>query len=87
MKKITITVDGMHCPKCAAKVEAAIADKYAVKSVSVSHTDKTATVLTEIALDHESIAATVKAVGFTVTDIKSEDVEKKGVLAKIFKKK
>jgi len=87
MKKITVTVDGMHCPKCAAKVEAAITDKFSVKSVTVSHTDKTAVILTDLPLDEESITATVKAAGFTVTDIQSEDAPQKRSIVKIFKRK
>lgn len=87
MKKITVTIDGMHCPKCAAKVEAAITDKFAVQSVTVSLTDKTAVILTENALDFDSITATVKAAGFTVTDITCEDAPKKRSIVKIFKRK
>lgn len=86
MKQITVTIDGMHCPKCAAKVEAAIADKFAIKSVKASHTENNAVILTEHPLDEEALTALIKAAGFTVTAIQSEDAPKKRLVAKIFKK-
>ena len=86
MKKITITVEGMHCPKCSAKVEAAITDKFATERVKVSLADKTVTVETKIALDHDSLAATIKALGFEATDIKTEECEKKRSIVKIFRR-
>ena len=87
MKKITVTIEGMRCPKCSAKVEAALSDKFAAKSITVSHTEKTAVILTEYPLDHEAITAAVKAVGFTVTDIQSEEAQAKRSIVKIFKRK
>ncbi len=85
MQKITLTIDGMHCPKCSGKVETAIADKFSVKSVSASHTDKTAVIRTDVVLDDESLTSLVAALGFTVTDIKREE-EKQGFFQKLFKK-
>ena len=84
--KIIVTIEGMHCPKCAAKVEGAISDKFAIKSATVDLTAKTCTIVTENPLDDESITSTVKAVGFTVTAITREEEKKKGFIAKIFKK-
>lgn len=86
MKKITITVEGMHCPKCAAKVEAAITDKFATERVQVSLADKKVTIESKIALDHESLTQTIKALGFEATDVKTEEFEKKRSIVKIFRR-
>lgn len=83
--KITVTIEGMHCPKCAAKVEGALSDKFAIKSATVDLAAKTCTVITDNPLDDESITATIKAVGFTATAITREE-EKKGFFKKLFKK-
>ena len=86
MKTVTVTIEGMHCPKCAAKVQAAIEDKFSVKSVSVSHENGTAVIDTEYALDAEGIKAVVAAVGFTVTDVSVSEKKKQGFFAKLLKK-
>lgn len=86
MIKITVTVEGMHCPKCAAKAEAAISDKYAVKSVKASHTENKVEILTELAIDDEAITAAIAAIGFTATAITREEVKKKGFFARLFRK-
>ncbi|MBR2987556.1 MAG: cation transporter [Clostridia bacterium] len=86
MIKITVTIEGMHCPKCAAKVKAAIEDKFSVKSVSVSHESATALIESEHMLDAEGIKAVVSAVGFTVTDVVSAESKKEGFFKRLFKK-
>jgi copper chaperone CopZ len=69
MNTVTVTIEGMHCPKCAAKVQAAIEDKFSVKSVSVSHESGTA-VITATADDADALRAkcaeVITEAGYTV---------------------
>ncbi|MBQ7365496.1 MAG: cation transporter [Clostridia bacterium] len=86
MKQITVSIEGMHCPKCAAKVQDAISDKFAVQSVVASANDKNAVIVCENDLDDEAITAVVASLGFTVVAVTHEDYKKRGLIAKIFKK-
>ena len=76
----------MHCPKCAAKVESALSDRFDVSRVTVSHETKKATLVTAHELDGESMTALISSLGFTVTTIETEEEQKKSFFQKLFKK-
>lgn len=69
---VTLTVEGMHCGHCSARVQGALLGVSGVKSVTVQ-LDKKAALVTETAkgaADKSAMKAAVEALGFTVTAIK-----------------
>ena len=67
MKK-EITIDGMHCEHCAAKVESALAALEGVEKVKVKLAKGIAKISGENVSD-DAIKNAVSAAGFTVTSI------------------
>ena len=67
MKK-EITIDGMHCEHCAAKVENALSSLEGVEKVKVKLAKGLAKINCENVSD-DAIKEAVSAVGFTVTGI------------------
>ncbi len=67
-KKITtvVTVDGMHCGHCKAKVEQAIKAIEGVKKVSADLETGKVTILSKCDLDSDVIKTVVADAGFTV---------------------
>lgn len=67
-KKITtvVTVDGMHCGHCKAKVEQAIKAIEGVKKVSADLETGEVTILSKCDLDSDVIKTVVADAGFTV---------------------
>ena len=66
MKKV-ITIDGMHCEHCAAKVENALSSLEGVKKVKVKLEKGLAKLDGDVS--DEAIKAAVSEAGFTVTGI------------------
>ena len=62
----TLTVEGMACPKCSARVEAAVKAIKGVKSVSVDLGAKSVTVSATEAVTPEAISAAITEAGYTV---------------------
>lgn len=67
-KKITtvVTVDGMHCGHCKAKVEQAIKAIEGVKKVSADLETGAVTIISKCDLDSDVIKTVVADAGFTV---------------------
>ena len=67
-KKITtvVTVDGMHCGHCSAKVEQALKAIEGVKKVKADLETKAVTIISKIELDSDVIKTVVAEAGFTV---------------------
>ena len=66
MLKITLTIEGMMCPRCEARVSRAIETAFTVKEVKSSHKKNTTVILCEEAIPE----------GFTMTAYKSEKHKK-----------
>lgn len=69
---VVLTVEGMHCGHCSARVQSALEGVAGVKSVTVQ-LEKKAALVTESAkgaADKAAMKAAVEALGFSVTDIK-----------------
>lgn len=79
MKKI-LSVEGMKCGHCKARVEQALRGVPGVKEVSVSLEKKTAAVTPDgtTAVDDAALRAAVEEAGFTVVGIE----EKKGLFGR-----
>ena len=69
-KKITLTVEGMMCPHCEARVRSALEALECVRSAEVSHEKGTAVVKPEGDADAAVLKAAVENAGYTVTEVK-----------------
>jgi len=77
MVRIIVSIDGMACEHCEARVNETLRGKFGVNKVKASHLKKEAEVIAEEALDEAAVTAAINALGFTVTGVKSEPYEKK----------
>ena len=64
-----LTVEGMHCGHCSARVESALKELAGV-SAKVNLEKKTATVTMKKEYTDEELKKAVEEVGFTVTEVK-----------------
>ena len=76
-KKLTVKIDGMTCPSCAASVESQFEKLDAVDSVDISLTKGTAIVtLTEGKnLKEDDVKNAVKDAGFSVIEVRTTGAE------------
>lgn len=71
MKKIKLTIEGMHCASCASNVERSLKKIAGVKEVSVSVLTKKAFVETDKDIPQEQLKEAVKRVGYNLTSTES----------------
>lgn len=69
MKKIKISIEGMHCASCASNIEKSVSKVTGVKSCSVSLMLKKGTIECEDNTNEEEIKKAVAKVGYKVTKI------------------
>lgn len=69
MVKTIVTVTGMACPKCEARVNDAINKNFQVSGVTSSHEENKTTILSEASLDQEAIKDVITKTGYTVGEI------------------
>ncbi len=81
MTKTVLKIDGMMCGMCESHMNDAIRNAFAVKKVTSSHSKGETEILSEEPLDEAKLRETVKATGYTLTDISSEAYEKSGLFS------
>ena len=64
MKKVKLTVEGMHCGSCAGNVEKALKKVKGVEEVSVSMMTNKAIIQVEDDVKEEDLKAAIKEVGY-----------------------
>lgn len=69
MKKIKLTIEGMHCASCASNIEKSVSKVSGVKSCSVSLMLKKGTVECEDNVNLEDIKKAVAKTGYKVTKV------------------
>ncbi len=79
MVKTTLGVDGMQCGMYEAHVNQTIRQSFAVKKVSSSHTKRQTVIVSEQPLDEQALREAVGRTGYTVTSVRAEPYEKKGL--------
>ncbi len=87
MIQYTISVEGMQCGMCENHVNDAVRRAFRVKKVSSSHSKNQTLILSEEPLDEAALRSTITNTGYTVTDIKREPYEKKGLFSGFSKRK
>ena len=66
MEKLVLTVNGMGCMKCVAKVENAVKDVPNVKKVKASLEDKNVTISYKDSLDKDLVIKKITEAGYEV---------------------
>lgn len=84
MIKTIIKIEGMACGMCESHMNDAIRNKFKVKKVSSSHTDKESVIISEEILNEDEVKKAVEDTGYTFISMSSEPYEKKGFFS--FKK-
>ncbi|MEK6893859.1 MAG: heavy metal-associated domain-containing protein [Nanoarchaeota archaeon] len=69
MKKLKLTIEGMHCASCASNIEKSLKKVPGVKGATVSLMLKKGTVETEDSVNEEEIKKAVAKVGYKVSKI------------------
>lgn len=71
IKKV-ITIEGMMCEHCKAKVEKSLLELDNVTKVKVSLKDKTATIYSSVSIPDEDIIDTINKLDYKVTSIEKD---------------
>jgi len=69
MKKIKITIEGMHCSSCASNIERSLKKVSGIKEVSISLMLKKGTIEAEDSVSEEEIKKAVSKLGYKVSKI------------------
>jgi P-type Cu+ transporter len=69
MKKIKLTIEGMHCASCASNIERALGKIKAIKSALVSVMTKKAIIEAEDSVNIEEIKKAISDIGYRVINI------------------
>ena len=72
MKKIKITINGMHCASCASNIEKSLKKVPGVKNANVSLMLKKGTAECEDSVSEDEIKKAVKRTGYEVSNIEKE---------------
>ena len=67
-KKIetTLTVEGMHCQKCVARITEALKQIDGVKKVNIDLEKKSVNVISKVEIDKDVLAEAIEKLGFSV---------------------
>ena len=67
-KKIeaTLTVEGMHCQKCVARITDSLKSISGIKKVSVSLENKTVSVISKEEIPYDTLKSAIEKLGFKV---------------------
>ena len=85
MTQITVGVDGMQCGMCEAHINEAVRGAFKVKKVTSSHSRGETVILSETPIDEGKLREAITKTGYTVTGIKQEPYEKKGLFSFLHK--
>ncbi len=80
MVETKIKIDGMMCGMCESHMNDAIRRAFPVKKVTSSHSKGEAVVLSENALDEETVRRVIGETGYEFKGMTAQPYEKKGFL-------
>jgi copper chaperone CopZ len=69
MKKIKLTIEGMHCAACKGNIEKSVKTISGINSINVSTLTHKGIVNAEDSVSNDSIKSAVEKVGYKVTNI------------------
>ena len=85
MIKTTLKIDGMMCGMCESHMNDVIRKNFKVKKVTSSHSRGETVILSETPIDEGKLREAITKTGYTVTGIKQEPYEKKGLFSFLHK--
>lgn len=80
-EKTTLKIDGMMCGMCESHVNDIIRKTFPVKKVTSSHVKGETVVISDDFIDGEQLKRAVESTGYRVSEIKTENYEKKGLFS------
>jgi len=83
MNRMILKIDGMACGMCESHVNDAIRRAFPVKKVSSSRSKGETVILTETVIDETALKEVIGKTGYTLTCVKTEPYEKKGLFGHI----
>ena len=81
MIETVLKVEGMACGMCESHVNDTIRGKFPVKRVTSSHSRGETVILSESALDEQSLRDAIAATGYEVKAVDAHPYEKKGLFS------
>ncbi len=78
MIKTTLKIDGMACSMCEAHINDCVRKEFDVKKVTSSHKKGDCVIISENALDEQSLKTTIQNTGYNLISVSSEQYVKKG---------
>lgn len=78
MLMITVKVDGMMCGMCESHINDAVRNNFPVKKVDSSRKKGETHIITEQPISEDKLRSVISELGYAVSDIKTEEYEKKG---------
>lgn len=69
MKKIKLTIEGMHCASCASNIERAVKKISGVKEISVSMLTRKAIIEAEDNINLDEIKKAISKIGYNIASI------------------
>ncbi len=81
MQEVVVSIDGMMCGMCESHVNNVIRNNFNVKKVTSSHSKGRTVIITEEDIDEKKLREKIDETGYTVTDIKKQPYEKKGLFS------
>lgn len=81
MIKIIVSVDGMMCGMCENHVNDSVRRAFPVKKVTSSHSKGQTVIVTEKDIEDSIIEDVINKTGYTMTGIRREPFEKKGLFS------
>ncbi len=86
MTRTIMKVSGMICGMCESHVNDAIRNAFSVKKVSSSRSKGETVILSETPLDPDRLRQVVKATGYIVLSVKTEEITQKSLFGFFSKK-
>lgn len=78
MLMITVKVDGMMCGMCESHINDAVRNNFSVKKVDSSRKKGETHIIAEQPISEDKLRSAISELGYAVSDIKTEEYEKKG---------
>ncbi len=85
MVRIIVGVDGMQCGMCEAHINEAVRSAFRIKKVTSSHSKGETVILSEEPIDEAGLREAITKTGYSVTGIRQEPYEKKGIFSFLHK--
>ncbi len=85
MFKFTLSIEGMMCAHCEARMTKTALDAFPSAQVTSNHTKKQTVIISEQDISQTEIEDLVKKAGYTLLSVEKEEVKKKSLFS-VFKR-